>query len=174
MTYALRSASVASERPSARSSRVASLDAARQVQRSRRRRSSVAEAAASRVVPLQPKTPAVSEEVRGLARLRRVTAALSATLAATTLAVYGSTVYAQHRWNQASSDLDRLREDERQLTIATEALRQQVLELAASENTGLDASISDRAVYLDPAPPRPPAPATTPASEPSVPFPSAY
>ncbi|WP_144053702.1 hypothetical protein [Baaleninema simplex] len=169
MTYALRSASVVSERPSVRSSRVAPLDAAGRFQRSRRRRSS-----ATRVVPLKPPLPAVSEKIQNLGRVRRVTAALSATLAVTTLALYGSTVYTQHHWNRAASDLERLRENERQLTVATEALRQHVSELTAEENTGLDTSIRDRAVYIEPASPRPPVAVPPPLAEPSVPFPSAY
>ena len=130
MTYALQSASVRSPRLTGDRNRVVSLERRLEL----RRQSSVSASQQPRprnsvVIPLKGREqlrqpPTSARFLSPLPWLRRSSTLISALLATSTLALYGGTVYSQQQWNSASRELQQLRQQERQLVIATEALRQ--------------------------------------------------
>ncbi|NMG57375.1 hypothetical protein E1H12_02290 [Geitlerinema sp. P-1104] len=176
MTYALHSASVRSGRSSRETNRVVSLERRLDL----RRQSSVSPSRQRRptesvVIPLHAREQL--RQQRSSARsflplpwLRRSSTLISALLATSTLTVYGGTVYSQQQWHDATRELEQLRQQERQLVIATEALRQNVMELEQHNELENLAIASEQTLYLTPAPQRPSS--ASPSSEPPSPSPA--
>lgn len=176
MTSALRSAPVTDVRPNSPSNRVVSLDLRQRLHRDRQRTTGNPTV----VVKLPRQTasqnaPTASTKVLPQLRfVRRATLAVGSVLTATTLAIYSGTVYSQQQWNRATRQLESLRHQERQIVVATEALRQHIANLSEARAAAFPSELSEDAVYLEPAAPRsvshPPVPPTPPSAE----FPLAY
>ena len=107
-----------------------------------------------------------------LSLLQRGSSMLGFCLVAATLAVYGSTVYYQQRWDAASQELEELRRDERQFLEKIESLKQQVAEQTETSQTGLIVPKRENFLYLKPASARPIPEKRTPipTSDPSAPM----
>ncbi|MDZ8050745.1 MAG: hypothetical protein RMX68_020865 [Aulosira sp. ZfuVER01] len=89
-------------------------------------------------------------------------------LVATTLVVYGWTVYSQDIWSQGYRRLQSLQRHERQLTTTNAALTNKMAEEAEQPAAGLVLPTPDRTIFLPPASysPNSTPPKTTPDSEP--------
>lgn len=175
MTYALRSAPLTPARSPKERSRVVSLDRRRAMRREQRR--APAESVVVSLPSSHPDTPAAPQRAASvLSRVRRATTIASVTLVSATLAVYGGTVYSQQQWNRATGELDRLRQEERQLAIATEALRQHITNLATREVAAENAAPNNAGstLYLEPASPRSVSVSPPPTPESPTDFPVAY
>lgn len=178
MTYALHSASVRSSRATGETNRVVSLERRLDL----RRQSSVSPSRQRRptnsvVIPLHAREqlrqqPTPARSLAPLPWLRRSSMAISALLATSTLTVYGGTVYSQQQWHDATRELEQLRQQERQLVIATEALRQNVMQLQLQDELENLTLISEQTLYMTPAPPRRPSGPDT-SSQPPSPSPAA-
>lgn len=105
-----------------------------------------------------------------LAITHRVSSVVSFGMVVSVLAVYGWTVYSQQLWDREYRRLESLQRQERQLTAANELLKTQMAQEAEHPSSGLVSPSLDRAIFLRPAPQRPPRnpAATTPS--PSVPL----
>ncbi|MBO9997932.1 MAG: hypothetical protein J7641_02820 [Cyanobacteria bacterium SID2] len=171
MTYALRSEPLTPERPSARLAEGTRLDRHRKLRRQRRPHKVRSSA---RVIPLQAKPVVPAKNVQALVWIRRVSAAVSLTLVAATFGVYSNTVAVQSRWRQATDDLDRLRLQERQLTVAMESLRQHLAAPESEDETESPSLLSNPTVYVEPATPRAVRATTTTAPTPQKSLPAAY
>jgi hypothetical protein len=75
-------------------------------------------------------------------------------LAAVVLAVYSWTVYTQRRWSQEYTRLQVLERDERQLTAANEALKDNLAEQAGNADTHLLLPQANNMLFMAPAPER--------------------
>lgn len=98
--------------------------------------------------------PVRSPRMSQLSWLHRSLAAMTLLLTGGTLAVYGGTVYSQQRWHEATQELEQLRQQERELVIATEALRRNILTLDDYDPGSNLVSVSEQLLYVEPAPPR--------------------
>ncbi|WP_202220400.1 hypothetical protein [Okeania sp. KiyG1] len=76
-------------------------------------------------------------------------------LASTSVAIYGWTIYGQSKWTTEYQELQKLRQKERQISVANELLKNQIAEQASTSDTGLVSQNSVKRIFLDPAPPRP-------------------
>lgn len=123
--------------------------------RRERRRAAASAPPVGRVEPLaqQAQFPAT---VRNLMLLQRGSSVLMFGLGVMTLMVYSWTVHSQRSWSEAYSKLDQLRRNEPQLTLANEALKQQLANDAELQDSGLVDPDPSRALFLEPASPRPP------------------
>jgi cell division protein FtsL len=161
MTYARHSASVKPVRSRTDTNRVVSLERRRALRRqsaqfphSQRHRDPTI------VIPLRDRQQPSHESpsanpLRGQRPwLRRSLTALTVLLASSTLTVYGGTVYSQQQWHKATRELEQLRQQERQLVITTEALRQNVIALEDDRPETNLASVSEQLLYIEPAAPR--------------------
>ena len=161
MTYARHFASERPVRSTTATSRVVSLERRRAL---RRQSGRVARPQhhpnPSVVIPLRDRQPlrqsSPSSRPLGspLPWLRRSLTALSVLLASGTLAAYGGTVYSQQQWHEATRELEQLRQEERQLVITTEALRQNVIALEDETPVADPTSLSEQLLYVTPTPPR--------------------
>lgn len=134
----------------------------------------------SKVVPIHPAQPrplqhaTVSASVkrlpnpralplwlRSLMGAQRSLSIITWGLATAVLSVYGQTVYSQQMWSQEYRKLEALQRDERQLTAASELLKNQIAQQAESSRTGLVPANPANTLFLQPAPQRP-APAIAP------------
>lgn len=91
-----------------------------------------------------------------LLRTQQATSALTLLLIASVLLIYGWTVYIQQRWGHEYARLETLKKRERQLTSANELLKNQIAEQAENPTTGLLLPDPSNAIFLAPAPQRPP------------------
>lgn len=161
MTYARHSASVRPVRSTIDTNRVVSLERRRALRRqsaplphSQRHRDPAV------IIPLRdrqapsPESPSANPLRGQLPWLRRSLTALSVLLASSTLTVYGGTVYSQQQWHKATRELEQLRQQERQLVISTEALRQNVIALEDDRPETNPVSVSEQLLYVEPATPR--------------------
>jgi type IV secretory pathway TrbD component len=99
--------------------------------------------------------------LRSLIGAQRSLSILTGTLAIAVLSVYGQTVYSQQLWSQEYRKLENLQRNERQLTAASEVLKNQIAQQAETSRAGLVPSNPDNTIFLQPAPQRP-APAPMP------------
>jgi hypothetical protein len=122
--------------------------------------------------PLAPQTAAVrtlpkpaptSIWMKRLVSLQRGSTALSFVLVSAVLGVYSWTVYSQHVWSQEYQRLEQLQENERKLITSNEMLKSEMAQQAEQPGAGLIPPTLDQSIFLDPAPPRPPALAVQPA-----------
>lgn len=103
-----------------------------------------------------------------LSVLHRSSTALIFFLIATVLTLYSGTVYSQRTWNQAYRKLENLQRQERQLTTASEVLKNKMAQQAEQPETGLLPADPTKAIFLKPAPPRPTRSAETIVSSTSI------
>ncbi|PLZ76123.1 hypothetical protein [Fischerella thermalis] len=73
-------------------------------------------------------------------------------LVATTLVIYGWTVYSQQLWSQSYRKLQTLQRDERQLTTTIEVLKNKMAQEAQKPAAGLVSPSPASAIFLPPAP----------------------
>ena len=102
-----------------------------------------------------------------LLQLQRGSFFVTLSLIASVMAVYGWTVYIQQQWGQEFEELESLKKQERQLISANEVLKNQMAEQAESPTTGLLLPNPNNAIFLAPAPQRPPVKPSSPAVVPS-------
>lgn len=103
-----------------------------------------------------------------LLRIQRASTVVTTGLVTLSFAMYGWTVYIQHLWRGEFDRMQALERQERQLTAASETLRQHLANQAERPDSGLVLPTPESAIFL-PAPS--PAPAQSPTSEPAVPPP---
>lgn len=161
MTYARHSTSVRPARSTTDTNRVVSLERRRALRRQSGQFVRTGQHPnPSIVIPLRdrqaPSQGSASARPLGsqLPWLRRSLTALGILLASSTLTVYGGTVYSQQQWHEATRELEQLRQQERQLVITTEALRQHVIALEDDHPETNLASVSEQLLYIEPAAPR--------------------
>lgn len=130
-------------------------------------------------MPLAPVSPAVVRSLPAnpptpswllwLVVAHRGTSAIALVLLAAALTVYGWTVHTQQVWGQEYHRLRNLQQQERQLTVANEALKNDLAQRAEDPSSSLRPPSPDDTIFLAPAPLRS-APAVVPASvvEPAV------
>ncbi|MBE9189049.1 hypothetical protein IQ230_01430 [Gloeocapsopsis crepidinum LEGE 06123] len=99
-----------------------------------------------------------------LSLLQRSSNVLIFCLIAVVLGLYSGTVYSQRAWNQAYRQLENLQRQERQLTTASEVLKNKIAQQAEQPETGLSPADPTQAIFLKPAPQRPARPDETIAS----------
>ena len=99
--------------------------------------------------------------LRSLIGAQRTLSILTGTLSIAVLSVYGQTVYSQQLWSQEYRKLENLQRNERQLTAASEVLKNQIAQQAETSRAGLVPSNPANTIFLQPAPQRP-APVATP------------
>jgi hypothetical protein len=112
-----------------------------------------------------------------LLRTQRASTVITTGLVTLSFAMYGWTVYIQHLWRGEFDRMQALERQERQLTAASETLRQHLANQAERPDSGLVLPTPESAIFL-PAPSPAPAqsavqsPIQSPASEPATPLPS--
>jgi hypothetical protein len=136
--------------------------------RRRRRRSGRSRNAAVPVQELTPRSGSDQSVVHAfrpkpkplwlmmMIRTQQATSALTLLLITSVLVIYGWTVYIQQRWGYEYARLETLKKRERQITSANELLKNQIAEQAESPTTGLLLPDPSNAIFLAPAPQRPP------------------
>ncbi|NEQ22655.1 MAG: hypothetical protein F6K28_26435 [Microcoleus sp. SIO2G3] len=141
--------------------------------RLRPRRSASAPPSRARLVATSPRstvrslpvTRSTPKWLRLLILTQRSSSIVTFALVGLTLAVYGWTVYAQELWGRQYRQLEALQRQERQLTTANEALKQNLAQQAEQPNSRLTAPNPSSMIFLQPAAPRPTtAPATSSAT----------
>ncbi|WP_017655790.1 hypothetical protein [Fortiea contorta] len=83
--------------------------------------------------------------------LQRYSSVAAFLLVATTLVVYGWSVYSQELWSQGYRRLQNLQRQERQLTTTNAALTNRMAEDAEKPTAGLDSPTSAKTIFLPPA-----------------------
>lgn len=78
-------------------------------------------------------------------------------LVSAVLVVYGTTVYSQQLWSQKYRQLETLRRQERQVTAASEVLKNQLANQAEQPDNGLVSPRPENNLFLEPSPVRSPA-----------------
>ncbi|HIK42692.1 MAG TPA: hypothetical protein IGS51_19315 [Thermoleptolyngbya sp. M55_K2018_002] len=112
-----------------------------------------------------------------LLRTQRASTVITTGLVTLSFAMYGWTVYIQHLWRGEFDRMQALERQERQLTAASETLRQHLANQAERPDSGLILPTPESAIFL-PAPSPAPAqsavqsPVQSPASEPAAPLPA--
>lgn len=134
----------------------ASLETARQKRRQLPHRAVSSAAPAKSTVQALPQLRAAPPWLRFLLKSQQASSVLTFLLIVTLLAVYGWTVYTQQRWGQAYAHLETLQKQERQLTAASEVLKNQMAKQAEAPNVGLMLPDPGNTIFLVPAPQRPP------------------
>jgi len=100
--------------------------------------------------------------LKQLLRTQRASTVITTGLVTLSFAMYGWTVYIQHLWRGEFDRMQALERQERQLTAASETLRQHLANQAERPDSGLVLPTPESAIFL-PAPS--PAPAPSPTSE---------
>lgn len=132
------------------------------------------QAAVRRTVQL-PTQPGVPLWLRALTVAQRTSTVVTFSLIASTLAVYGWTVYSQQLWGTEYHRLEALQRQERQLTAANEVLKDQMAQEAEDPASGLLIPDPTHAIFLQPAPTTEPAPVqAAPAPKPLQTAPLGY
>ena len=108
------------------------------------------------VVQQLPLSQTVLPGLKILLQVQRASSWVSFSLIIGLLAVYGWTVYTQQRWGSAYSHLEALQKQERQMTAASEVLKNQMAKQAEAPDVGLALPEPGNTVFLTPAPQRPP------------------
>lgn len=102
-----------------------------------------------------------------LLKLQQGSFPLAFALIVAAMVVYGWTVYIQQRWGQEYEKLESLKKQERQLISANEVLKNQMAEQAESPTAGLLLPNPNNAIFLAPAPQRPPVKPSSPPVSPA-------
>ncbi|MGD1805074.1 hypothetical protein ACP6PL_06490 [Dapis sp. BLCC M126] len=76
-------------------------------------------------------------------------------LASASVAFYGLTIYGQSKWTTEYQQLQKLREEEQEISVANELLKNHIAEQASTSDSGLASRDSVKRIFLEPAPPRP-------------------
>ncbi|MCP6759839.1 MAG: hypothetical protein NHB32_13985 [Fischerella sp. CENA71] len=84
--------------------------------------------------------------------INRYSGIVAFVLVATTLIIYGWTVYSQQLWSQSYRKLQTLQRDERQLTTTIEVLKNKMAQEAQTPGAGLVSPSPAGAIFLPPAP----------------------
>jgi hypothetical protein len=69
--------------------------------------------------------------------------------------VYGWTVHTQQLWGKAYNHLERLKTQERQLTLNNELLKDKIAQQAEDKTSGLQPASTHNIIFVPPTPPRP-------------------
>jgi len=120
-----------------------------------------------KTVSLLPKSQAAPLWLLGLGVWQRRFSVVTFLLVITTLTVYARTVYFQQTWSQAYRKLVTLQRDERQLTLQSEVLKNQMGLQAEQPATGLVPPNPAETIFLKPTPPQYPTSAV-PTTKPST------
>ncbi|BAZ65629.1 hypothetical protein NIES4106_03680 [Fischerella sp. NIES-4106] len=83
--------------------------------------------------------------------INRYSGIVAFVLVATTLVIYGWTVYSQQLWSQSYRKLQTLQRDERQLTTTIEVLKNKMAQEAQTSAAGLVSPSPTGAIFLPPA-----------------------
>lgn len=117
-------------------------------------------------VPVMPSAESAPSWLLRLFALHRHSSIAAFVLVATTLVVYGWTVYSQQLWSQASRKLQNLHRHERQLMTANEVLKNQMAKEAERPPAKLVSPTPAGMLFLKRAPVEPnPVPNSAPNSE---------
>jgi len=116
-----------------------------------------------------PSARSVPDWLRLLLLAQRGSAIATFTLVGFTLLVYGWTVYSQQLWSRQYRELEALQRQERQLTAANEALKQEIAQQAERSNSRLTLPNPSSNIFLQPAPSRPATPAAATSATPLAP-----
>ena len=110
----------------------------------------------------QPKTVSVLPKLReapvwvkALILAQQGSAIAAFCLVSAALGVYSWTVYAQASWGREYDRLEQLQKDQRQMTTANEALKNQIAQQAEAPESGLVLPDFSNTIFLPPAPDRP-------------------
>ena len=106
-------------------------------------------------VPVMPSAESVPSWLLRLFALHRHSSIMAFLLVATTLVVYGWTVYSQQLWSQAYRKLQNLQRHERQLMTANEVLKNQMAKEAERPPAKLVSPTPAGMLFLNPAPVEP-------------------
>jgi hypothetical protein len=93
------------------------------------------------------------EWLRHLLMIQRGSSIVALAVVVGVLATYGWTVYLQRSWNREYQSLEVLRQQERQLTTASETLKYQLAELSEQPEAGLVLPNSEQILFLTPSTP---------------------
>ncbi len=115
-----------------------------------------AKSASSSPVAVRSFRPKPSLWVSLLVWLQRSSNVVTLALTAVALITYGWTVYSQERWGRSFEELESLKKQERQLVSTNEVLKNQMAEQAENPRAGLLLPDPSNAIFLTPAPQRPP------------------
>lgn len=114
-----------------------------------------------------PQSESIPVWLTWLIRWQRRSSAIAFLLVSATLAVYGGTVYTQQLWNREYRQLETLQLQQRQLTAASEVLKNQLAQQAEQQDTGLIPATPNTNLFLQPAQQQPlPVPSSTPPTAP--------
>jgi hypothetical protein len=102
-------------------------------------------------VPVMPNSGTAPSWLLRFCTLHRHSSLLAFVLVATTLVVYGWTVYSRGLWIQSSRNLKNLQRQERQLTATNATLTNKMAEDAQRASTGLISPTPGGAIFLRPA-----------------------
>lgn len=118
-------------------------------------------------LPIMPNSGAAPLWLLRLYTFHRYSTVLAFLLVASTLAVYGWTVYSQDLWSKSYSRLQKLQRHERLLTTTNATLRNNMAEEAEKSTTGLVSPTPQGMIFLPPAShnPKPASSNTTPNSQ---------
>ncbi len=147
------------ERATSKKLGVARLGGFQQVGRSAARhpeKTLTAKTARNSVVQQLPRPQAAPSWLKSLLHIQRTSSFITFSLIIGLLAVYGWTVYTQQRWGRAYSHLEALQKQERQMTAASEVLKNQMAKQAEAPDVGLALPDPGNTVFLTPAPQRAP------------------
>ncbi|MDJ0555564.1 MAG: hypothetical protein QNJ68_14190 [Microcoleaceae cyanobacterium MO_207.B10] len=93
--------------------------------------------------------------LRSLMGVQMASSIMTILLAGSSLTIYGWTIYSQSKWTEEYQQLQQLRRQEQQISVANELLKNQIAEQASTPDTGLVSQDSVKRIFLQPAPPRP-------------------
>ncbi|MDZ8186204.1 MAG: hypothetical protein RMX96_15285 [Nostoc sp. ChiSLP02] len=102
-------------------------------------------------LPIMPASGATPLWLLRFYAFHRCSAVLAFLLVATTLAVYGWTVYCQELWSQSYRRLQNLQRHERLLTTTNATLTNKMAQEAEQPTTGLVSPTPDKMIFLPPA-----------------------
>ncbi|MBW4657610.1 MAG: hypothetical protein KME15_02965 [Drouetiella hepatica Uher 2000/2452] len=128
--------------------------AGRSVARPRPENVSAVKSARNSVVQQLPRPQTAPPWVKMLLNVQRTSSLVTFSLIIGLLAVYGWTVYTQQRWGRAYTHLESLQKQERQMTAASEVLKNQMAKQAEAPDVGLALPDPGNTVFLTPAPQR--------------------
>lgn len=104
--------------------------------------------------------------LRFLMNMQRSSDVITFILIAATLITYAWTVYTQQLWSREYQKLETLQRHERQMTAASESLKNQLAQQAERPGTGLVSPNPANTIFLPPAPQRQSPAPSTPAAAP--------
>jgi hypothetical protein len=107
-------------------------------------------------MPVMPPGDALPMWLLKLNSLHRYSGIVTFLLVASTLVVYGWTVYSQQLWGQTYRKIQNLQRQERQLTTTNEVLKNRAANQAEKPTSGLVPPSPSGQIFLRPAPDNPP------------------